>query len=166
MEILTERPSLDDHDFGTIRQMCGEAQQWARHYTGMVVNANVLVVTASLIFLGLAFDEGTPVNQSVMILIVPFVMSIFGLFLTKMLYKLYCDCISRMIRLENLLNCYDAKKYEKIDNRSSLLLVYLTEISKPASVSFFQRQHVLLSFVYILFILVKINPLSVYNKIF
>jgi len=160
MNILTERPSFDEHDFDTIRQMYGEAQQWARHYIGMVVNANVLVVSVSLIFFGLAFDKSISVNQSVMVLVIPLVMSVFGMFLTNMLYKLYCDCISRMIRLENLLNCYDAKKYEGIDNQGSLLPIFLTEVSKPPSVSFFQRLYVFLSVIYIVFILVNLNVLN------
>lgn len=163
MDILTERPSLDDHDFNTIRHMYGEAQQWARHYEGMVVNANVLVVSASLIFLGLAFDREIPVNQGVVILTVPLVMSVIGIFLTKMLFKLYSDCISRMIRLENLLNCYDTKKYEHIDDQGSLLPAFLTEISKPASVRFFERLYMFLSCVYVVFIVVKVNPLQYLN---
>jgi len=160
MKILNERPSLDEHDFNTVRQMYSEAQQWTRHYEGMVVNTNVLVVSASLIFMGLAFDKDISISQGAMILMVPLVMSIIGIFLTKMLFKLYGDCIRRMIRLENLLNCYAVDKYEKIDSQGPLLPVFLTEISKPSSVNFFERLYILLSCVYVLFIVVKFDPLQ------
>lgn len=163
MHILTERPSIDEHDFSTIRQLYGEAQQWARHYEAMVVNANVLVVSASLIILGLAFDIDVPFKQGVIILIVPLVMSGIGIFLTKMLFNLYCDCISRMIRFENLLNCYDIKRYEKIDSQGSLLPQELSVISKPESVKFFERLYILLSFVYIVLIAIKVNPFQYLN---
>lgn len=163
MTTLKKRPSLDEHDFNTIRQMYTEAQQWARHYEGMVVNANVLVVSASLIFLGLAFDKDLPITQCVIILTVPLIMSIIGIFLTKMLYKLYRDCISRMIRLENLLNCYDAERFDPIDHKGPLLPEELKEIIKPASVRFFQRLYGLLSLIYLIFIVVKIDPFQYLN---
>lgn len=139
MDVIVQRPALDPHDFQTVRQLYGEAQQWARHYEAMVVNGNVLIISASLMFLGLAFSDKVAEPIRILVLSVPVAMSIIGLLLTNTLFKLYATTIKRMIRLENILGCYDGSRFGDVDGEGSLLPEFLmaTTIVKPASVRFF-----------------------------
>lgn len=140
------RPNLDEHDFATVRQLYSEAQQWTRHYESLVVNANVLLISASLIFVGLAFGNNVSTAEAVMILGISLMMTIVGIALTQTLFGLYASCIERMIRLEHLLDCYDGDKFADIDGKGPLLAKALAvlPVRRPASVRFFFGLYVLL----------------------
>lgn len=139
-------PLLDDHDAATVRQLYGEAQNWSRHYEQLIVNANVLIVSACLIFVGLAHGEKATRTESLALLAVPIAIGAVGVFLTLMLFDLYRHCIARMVRYEGLLGCYDPHRMEKVDGRGPLLPAGLaTDHAKmPTSVRFFIGLHLLL----------------------
>jgi uncharacterized membrane protein (DUF485 family) len=86
-----------------VPQLYSEAQNWSRHYEQLIVNANVFIVSASLIFVGLAFGDKVTSAQAVGLMAIPVAMTLIGIALTKTLFNLYAGCIKRMIRLENLL---------------------------------------------------------------
>jgi hypothetical protein len=153
------RPNLDAHDFETVRQIYSEAQQWTRHYESLIVNANVLLITASLIFVGVAFDDGVTTVQSTVMLVIPILMSAVGLALTQTLFRLYADCIERMIRMEHLLNCYDPNRFSAGDGQGSLLYADMGRIPvrRPASVMFFIWFYVLLTGAYGALLLVRFS---------
>ena len=143
---ITSRPTLDEHDFATVRQLYTEAQNWTRHYEQLIVNANVLIVSAALIFVGLAFGDKVSSFQARIILAIPVLMSVVGIVLTQTLFNLYAACIKRLIRLENLLGCFDSAKYDVIDHAGSLLSPQLIKlpVTRPTSVRFFLGLHALL----------------------
>ena len=143
---MTSSQALDERDVQTIRQLYTEAQNWTRHYEQLTVNANVLLVSAALIFVGLAYGDKVSTLQARIILAIPVLMSIAGIVLTQTLFNLYAACIERMIRLETLLGCFDAAKFDTIDKGGSLLSQALTKlpVSHPTSVRFFLGLHVLL----------------------
>jgi hypothetical protein len=154
---ITTRPNLDEHDFATVRQLYSEAQQWARHYESLIINANVLIVSASLIFVGLAFGDKIGTKQSLLILSVPVAMAFVGIMLTHTLFVLYTHCIERLIRFENLLNCFDETKFSMIDNKGSLLPLRMMElpVHRPPSVVFFLWLYSLLILTYLLLMALK-----------
>lgn len=119
---------LDDRDVETIRQLYTEAQNWTRHYEQLIVNANVLLVSASLIFVGLAFGDKVSTLQARIILAIPMLMTFAGFALTETLFNLYASCIARLIRLETLLGCFDATRFEAIDNGGPLLSPALAQL--------------------------------------
>ena len=143
---LTSRPALDDQDIATVRQLYSEAQNWTRHYEQLIVNANVLIVSACLIFVGLAFGDKVTTSQSLTLTAIPIGMGIIGIILTRTLFNLYATCIERMIRFENLLGCFDGKRLQSIDNKGPLLPIKLLElpVKSPTSVRFFIGLHALL----------------------
>ncbi|MDD2720031.1 MAG: hypothetical protein PHH47_01835 [Gallionella sp.] len=148
---ITFRPPLDDHDVATVRQLYSEAQNWTRHYEQLIVNANVLIVSACLIFVGLAFGDKVTAAQSVALMAIPIGMATIGIILTRTLFNLYAACIERMIRLENLLGCFDGAKLQSVDGQGPLLSVGLMAlpVKAPTSVRFFIGMHVLLIFAYV-----------------
>lgn len=149
--IMTERPALDSHDIQTIRDLYGQAQNWTRHYETMIVSTNVLLISASSLFVGLAFRDATGFRKVAAFLCVPILLSLIGIVLTRTLFKLYALSIERLIRLENLLNCYDGSKMEAIDGRGPLLppILMTLPVRVPASARFFFALHSALIFVYV-----------------
>lgn len=147
----TASHSLDERDVETIRQLYTEAQNWTRHYEQLIVNANVLLVSASLIFVGLAFGENVSTLQARIILAIPILMAFAGLTLTETLFNLYASCIARLIRIETLLGCFDSTRFEAIDNGGPLLSPALAElpVRHPTSARFFLGLHILLVGVYL-----------------
>ncbi len=143
---LTSRPPMDAHDVETVRQLYTEAQNWTRHYEQLVVNANVLIVSAALIFVGLAFGERVSGVQARMILAVPVLMGLVGIALTETLFKLYASCVSRLVRLENLMGCFDPARFDAFDRGGPLLPreMMVLPASRPTSVRFFLALHALL----------------------
>jgi hypothetical protein len=154
---LTQRPALDEHDFATVRLMYAEAQQWARHYEQLIVNANVLIVSACMIFIGLALGERLGAGELNLLLLSPIVISVFGMLLTRMLFSLYSTCIERLARIENLLNCFDAEKFRPIDGKGPLLDVSLARrpVPMPPSVMFFLLLYWALLFVFALLYILR-----------
>jgi hypothetical protein len=148
--VLTSKPDLDEHDFKTIRDIYGQAQNWARHYDSLVVSVNVVLVSASMIFVGVALRGEGIFGRSPLVLMVPVMMSIIGLVLTRMLFNLYAACIVRLIRIENLLNCFDPEKFNGIDGAGSLIPSWLMKQPPawPPTVRFFVTLHGLLMLVY------------------
>jgi hypothetical protein len=76
-------PQLSETDLETVRQLYTEAQNWARHYELMVVNTNVLLISASSIYIGNAL--GDKPDRAAMVLGIPMVMSLIGFVLTSTL---------------------------------------------------------------------------------
>lgn len=148
MRVLTERPKLDDHDFETVRLLYGQAQQWARHYDQMVVSANVLLVSASLIFLGLAMDPVKSHGAPALVLLIPAVMTVVGFLLTHILYIRYSGSIGHIIHFENLLNVFDEQRFAINSGDGSLLPKSLMQITRTPSIVFFEVLHSLLLVVY------------------
>lgn len=148
---MTGRPPLDDHDVTTVRQLYSEAQNWTRHYEQLIVNANVLIVSACLIFVGLAFGDKVSATQAIALMIIPIGMAVIGVVLTRTLFNLYAVCIERMVRLENLLGCFDGAKFQSVDGQGPLLPIdFMTlPVNKPTSVRFFIGMHGLLIVAYI-----------------
>lgn len=142
MEILTNRPLLDDHDFSTVRQLYSEAQQWARHYELLIVNMNVMLISSGVILLGLGLGEST-MRHGALLFTIAAALAAIGMLLTWTLFRLYAACIGRMIRTENLLNCYDTERFNTIDGAGAMLPVELsrTPVPRPASVTFFLSLH-------------------------
>ena len=150
-EPMTHGRVLDERDVETIRQLYTEAQNWTRHYEQLVVNANVLLVSAALIFVGVAFGERVSTVQARVMLAIPVLMSGAGIALTQTLFNLYAACIERLIRLERLLGCFDSAKFNAIDGGGALLSQELMKlpVRHPTSVRFFLSLHVLLIGVYV-----------------
>lgn len=142
MQVLKERPALDDHDFHTVRQLYSEAQQWARHYEMLIVNMNVMLISSGVILLGLGFGDSKTRN-GLLFFAIALAMAGIGLQLTLTLFRLYASCISRTTRHENLLNCYDSERFNTIDGAGPLLAMELsyTPVQQPASVKFFISLH-------------------------
>lgn len=151
MAPITSRPPLDDHDVATVRQLYGEAQNWTRHYEQLIVNGNVLIVSACLIFVGLAFGDKVSALQASLLMVIPFGMTIIGITLTNTLFNLYAVCIRRMSRLENLLGCFDPIRFDAIDSAGPLLPqeFMALPVKRPTSVRFFIGMHGLLGCAYI-----------------
>lgn len=154
--------SLTDTDLETVRQLYTEVQNWARHYEQLVVNANVLIVSASLIFVGLAFGEKIKLHESYALLAIPVIMAIIGLVLTLTLFRLYADCIERLVRLEKLLGCDDSTRMRDIDGKGPLVPgdLHLIPVRKPTSVRFFVGLHITLLFAYIGLAIVRVQALE------
>jgi hypothetical protein len=142
MNVLKERPALDEHDFQTVRQVYSEAQQWARHYEMLIVNMNVMLISSGVILLGLGIGESAT-RRGGLIVIVACALALIGVLLTWTLFRLYGSCIRRMARVENLLNCFDGERFNRIDAAGSLLPIELARlpIPLPASVKFFMSLH-------------------------
>lgn len=146
MSVADPRRSLADADLATVRQLYGEVQNWTRHYEQLIVNANVLIVSASLIFVGLAFGEKVSRTESLALLVVPTVMAVAGIAMTLTLFNLYALCIERLIRLESLLGCNDSERMAAIDGLGPLVPAQLhaKPVQQPTSVRFFIGLHLLL----------------------
>ncbi|WP_144290387.1 hypothetical protein [Chitinilyticum litopenaei] len=157
--MILDRVALDECDAATVRQLYGEAQNWARHYEQLVVNANVLIVSACLIFVGLAFGEKISTAQSLMIIAIPVFMGIVGIVMTNTLFNLYAKCIERMIRFENFLGCFSEGRWQRIDGGGALLSPDLMAlpVNKPTSVRFFLGMHGVLIASYVLLVGVKLS---------
>jgi uncharacterized membrane protein (DUF485 family) len=142
---------LDEQDVSTVRQLYSEAQNWSRHYEQLIVNANVFIVSASLIFVGLAFGDKVIPAQAVGLMAIPMAMALIGIALTTTLFNLYAGCIKRMIRLENLLGCFCSAKLETVDGLGPLLPIDLMKlpVEMPASARFFIGLYVLLALSYV-----------------
>lgn len=142
---------LNENDLATVRQLYGEAQNWTRHYEQLIVNANVLIVSACLIFVGIAFGEKVGAFQAMALMAIPVGMGVIGIVLTRTLFNLYAACIVRMIRLETLLGCFDGKKLQAIDGQGPLLSEDLKAlpVKAPTSVRFFIGMHALLILAYL-----------------
>ncbi|MCV2350247.1 hypothetical protein [Paucibacter sp. Y2R2-4] len=139
----TSPQPLDERDLATVRQLYSEAQNWTRHYEQLIVNANVLIVSACLIFVGLAFGDKVTLTQALAMMAIPIGMAVIGMVLTQTLFKLYAACIERMIRFERLLGCFDASKFQSVDHQGPLLSVDLMAlpVKAPTSVRFFIGMH-------------------------
>jgi hypothetical protein len=148
--IMTTRPNLDEHDFKTVRELYAHAQNWARHYETMIVSTNVLLISASSLFVGLALRDATGFTKVAALLCVPILMSLIGIVLTRTIFRLYAISIERLIRLENLLNCYDGTKMEEIDGAGPLLppLLMALPVRVPTSARFFFMLHSILIVIY------------------
>lgn len=148
---------IGERDVETVRQLYTEAQNWTRHYEQLIVNANVLLVSASLIFVGLAFGDKVSTVQARIVLSIPMLMSFAGFALTETLFNLYALCISRLIRLETLLGCFDPIKFGAIDDGGPLLSPTMAQLPvlRPTSVRFFLGLHVLLVGAYVALLALK-----------
>ena len=153
-DILRARPGLDDHDFHTLRDLYAQAQNWARHYETLVVSTNVLLISASSVFVGLALKDSVSLRRALAFLAVPMILALVGLALTRTLFSLYAACIERLIRYENLLNCYDDTKLTTVDGVGSFLepSLHRLPVRQPASVRFFIYLHLVLLAIYAGFI--------------
>lgn len=149
--------TLSEADLTTVRQLYGEVQNWTRHYEELIVNANVLIVSASLIFVGLAFGDRVTREESFALLVVPILMAVTGLAMTHTLYRLYALCIERLIRLEKLLGCGDAQRMAAIDGLGPLVpaQLHVLPVRRPMSVRFFIGLHLILVASYAAFALFK-----------
>lgn len=150
MKPSTERPNLDEHDFKTLRELYSQAQIWVRHYETMIVSTNVLLVSAASMFAGLALRGGNPKVKSVMLFGVPVLMSIVGVFLTRMLFKLYAIHVQRLIAYEDTFNCYAPLKVPSLPWGGSFLPGQLMTlpVKMPASGRFFLVLHAILVVTY------------------
>ncbi|MBV8037286.1 hypothetical protein [Roseateles sp.] len=108
-------------DIATVRQLYAEAQQWSRHYEQLLVSANTLIISAALIFVGLAMNEHLTAGQSRGLLIIPLLTAVIGAALTVMLVRLWTKCVERMIRLEGILGCHDEARGQRLDGLGALL---------------------------------------------
>jgi hypothetical protein len=133
------RPVLDEHDFKTVLELYAHAQAWARHYDTLVVSGNVVLVSASILFVGLAVRERLPGLLGPALLAMPILLSLVGVGLTRTLFGLYADSVERLIRFENVLNCFDSTKLRDVDSCGSFLprSLMTLPIHSPASVRFF-----------------------------
>lgn len=146
MSVDKPHKSLAEVDLATVRQLYGEVQNWTRHYEQLIVNANVLIVSASLIFVGLAFGDKVSRAESLALLVVPTFMAVAGIAMTLILFNLYALCIERLIRLESLLGCNDAERMAAIDGLGPLVPAQLhaLPVQRPTSVRFFIGLHLML----------------------
>ena len=152
IDILQSRPELDDHDFNTIRDLYGQAQNWARHYETLIVSTNTFFVSASTVFIGLSFKEGSTTIRFLPLLITPILMSVIALLLTRSLFSLYANCVLRLILYENLLNCFVPRKIPTTLWNGRLLPTTMAELPVrwPASARFFRVLHISLLVSYVL----------------
>lgn len=148
---------LSEPDLSTVRQLYTEVQNWTRHYEQLIVNANVLIVSSSLILLGLAFGEKISLGESYALFAIPLLMAGVGATITITLFRLYALCIVRLIRLEKLLGCDDAQRFAALDGQGALIPAELHQlpVSKPTSVTFFLGLYAVLSLCYALLALVR-----------
>jgi hypothetical protein len=151
VSVAKDQKALTDLDLANVRQLYGEVQNWTRHYEQLIFNANVLIVSASLIFVGLAFGEKVSRAQSLALLVVPAFMALAGIATTLILFNLYALCIERLIRLESLLGCNDAERMAGIDGLGPLVPTQLhaLPVRHPTSVRFFIGLHLLLVAAYV-----------------
>jgi hypothetical protein len=151
MELTTHRPELDEHDFKTLRELYSQAQNWTRHYETLLVSTNVLLVSAASLFVGLALRDGQPSQKVLALLLVPVLLSVVGLLLTRTLFKLYDSCVQRLIAYENVLNCFAQLKSLSMPWGSSLLppTMMALPVKLPLSARFFLSLHSLLIVVYV-----------------
>lgn len=151
MRRLDMRPHLDEHDVTTLRQLYSEAHNWARHYQETIVNTNVMMISAQLIFFGLLLDRD--VNSAAVIgralALAPIALGLIGILLTLTLFRLYRRVVGRMVRCENLLNCFDDKKLRDFDDMGSLLDPRLMRVEMPPTVKFFGAVYVVLIIAYV-----------------
>src|SRR5262249_34568773 len=124
---------------------------WARHYESLVVSMNVFLISASSVFVGLALGGSISLGRAALFIAVPMVLSVLGLALTQTLFSLYAACITRLMRYENLLNCYDDTKIRTVDAIGSFLEPALRKlpVARPASVRFFSGVQVVLLAIYV-----------------
>lgn len=151
-----QQNTLSEADLATVRQLYGETQNWTRHYEQLIVNANVLIVSACLIFVGLSFGDKVSRVESVALLVVPIFIAAAGIAMTRILFRLYAVCIERLIRFEKLLGCGEPS----IDGEGPLIPAELHElpVKPPQSVNFFIYGHVLL--------IVSFTVLAVFKYLF
>jgi hypothetical protein len=131
-----------DKDTELIHKLYGEAQQWARHYESLLVQANVFIIPISLGFLGFAFStEKASQPEKAAAAIASALLAILGFFLLRMLFGLYSVTVERMIRLETILGCFDAEIGNAIDGNGPLLHTELAKlpVTEPPSVRFFKN---------------------------
>jgi hypothetical protein len=152
--------TLSEFDAATVRQLYSEVQNWARHYEQLIVNANVLIVSAGLVLVGLAFGEKVKPLESYALLAIPAVIALIGVAMTVMLFRLYRTCIERLIRLEKLLGCSDPTRMAALDGKGPLVpeLLHRSPITYPTSVRFFLVLHLVLLAAYLLFAGVRLVP--------
>jgi hypothetical protein len=152
-----EQNTLSEADLATVRQLYGETQNWTRHYEQLIVNANVLIVSASLIFVGFAFSDKASRTESVALLVIPIFLAAAGIAMTLTFFNLYAVCIERLIRFESLLGCNDAERMAAIDGKGPLipLQLHALPVQKPTSVRFFIYAHILLMVTYAVLAIVK-----------
>ena len=157
MNVDNDQKSLSELDLANVRQLYGEVQNWTRHYEQLIVNANVLIVSASLIFVGMAFGEKVSRWESLALLVVPTFMAVAGIAMTLMLFNLYALGIERLIRLESLLGCNDAERMAAIDGLGPLVPAQLhaLPVKLPTSVRFFIGLHLLLLASYVVLAILK-----------
>ena len=150
----TQRPTLDEHDFKTVRELYTQSQLWARHYETLMVSTNVLLVTAASVFSGLALRDDAVLHRVFALFGVPVLMSVVGIFLTRTLFKLCALCIERLIAYENALNCFDSSKLVALPWGGSLVPAALMRlpVRMPASARFFVGLHLLLVITYVLLV--------------
>ena len=94
MDVLTQRPDLDEHDFERS-------------------------------------DRG--IHPEDLLLLIPVIKSAIGLRLTSVLLGLYRECITRMIRIENLFNCFNPNLFGQFDDLGTLVPEHLQGISTRAT---------------------------------
>jgi hypothetical protein len=152
--------TITEFDAATVRQLYSEVQNWARHYEQLIVNANVLIVSAGLVLVGLAFGDKVKPLESYALLAIPAVIAMVGIAMTVMLFHLYRTCIERLIRLEKLLGCADPVRMAGLDGQGPLVpeLLHRIPISYPTSVRFFLVLHLVLLAAYVLFAGARLLP--------
>ncbi len=131
---------MGEATLATLRQLYTEAQQWARHYEQLIVNANTLIISADAIFVGQAMGEHVSRLQTTLLLLVPLLLSVFGGLLTQTLFRLYASSISRLVRYETLLGCFEPLPGAEGE---ALLPQELRQkvVRRPATVQFFLGLH-------------------------
>lgn len=153
MTNVAEAPKthLTEPLLSTVRQLYGEAQQWTRHYEQLIVNANTLIISAAAIFVGQSLGEHLSAMQSRLVLLVPLAIALVGVVLTQTLFRLYAQCIERLIRYEGLLGCFDVQLGQSLDGQGSLIASSLQQkpVRRPTSVKFFLWLHGLLALSYL-----------------
>lgn len=145
-------PELTPAQRRNVRQQYTEVQNWTRHYEQLIVNANVLIVTAGLVLFGLAYGEGVNRLERAALMVVPIVMSMVGLTMTQTLFRLYRMCIERLIRLERLMGCHDSESLNRIDGQGALVpeALHSLPIKRPTSVNFFLGLHAVLLLAFVI----------------
>lgn len=128
--------------FVLIRQLYAEAEQWARHYEALLVQANVFIVPIVLGFVAFAFStERAGLPERVAALLFAVFMAVLGYLLVRMLFRLYAQTIERMIGFETTLGCYDEDKGRRLGASGSLLppIMARLPVVEPPSVRFFRH---------------------------
>jgi hypothetical protein len=135
--------NLDPQDLATVRDIYAQAHHWARHYETLVVSTNVLLVSASMVIVSVVFRDAHTFARSAILLVVPILMSAVGFALTGLLFRMYSQTIERLIRIENLLDCYDPARFHAIDGKGPLLPLLLgtLPVRRPITVLFFYYLH-------------------------